>query len=591
VPPLAAVSLAAFSFLAVAARSQDEAGRFSETLEVEVVNVEVTVTDRDGRPVDGLTRDDFEVLEDGEPVPLTHFFAVEDRRVVAPAAAAGGLGPPPEPETRRLNLVAFVDDLNIRPENRNLLFRDLEDYISSRLDPRDRVMVVHLDNGVEVAQPFTDDRQQLLAALQRLSSRVGKGVQLDSEHRVLLSELQRASVASRSEGGGRNSLSAAADSDFQQALLTAERLAGEVRVLATQRYERVRAAVAALSRFTDSLAGLPGRKAVLYLSDGLPVRPADSLVAAWVAKYEAWIAANGEQGLMGRLTSMTSSEFDLTQDFSRLVEHAAANGVVFYPISVAGRTAPAALSAEYAGGASGSGRGPLSADVVQLEASSRESSLLAMADGTGGVALTGSQNLDALLARMAHDFTSFYSLGYEPPPSAAGEGLRRVEVRVKRDGVRVRHLEGYRKKDPAEILGERTLAALYYGIGDNPLAVELEPAESTATGKDRYRVSVLVKIPFDKLLLLPREQAHVARVSLVVVAGDGAGGVSPEQRIEVPVEIPNDRLPDAVGQFAAYPLQIEMRKGRQRLAVGAFDQLARVGSTVTVDLDVGGGGG
>jgi len=53
-----------------------------EKIDVSVVNVDVTVTDRAGNPVRGLTRDDFEVFEDGRPQPITNFYAVEH----APAA-------------------------------------------------------------------------------------------------------------------------------------------------------------------------------------------------------------------------------------------------------------------------------------------------------------------------------------------------------------------------------------------------------------------------------------------------------------------------------------------------------------------------
>src|SRR5688572_25929801 len=49
---------------------------FFESIDVNVVNVEVYVTDKQGRRVQGLTRDDFQVLEDGKPVEITNFYAV-----------------------------------------------------------------------------------------------------------------------------------------------------------------------------------------------------------------------------------------------------------------------------------------------------------------------------------------------------------------------------------------------------------------------------------------------------------------------------------------------------------------------------------
>ena len=81
------LSLLAAAFMALPILAQDDSSLFFDTVDVYVVNVEVIVTDQDGNPVTGLTRDDFEVFEDGKKVELTNFFAVEDRQgVISPDA-------------------------------------------------------------------------------------------------------------------------------------------------------------------------------------------------------------------------------------------------------------------------------------------------------------------------------------------------------------------------------------------------------------------------------------------------------------------------------------------------------------------------
>ncbi|HSN87621.1 MAG TPA: hypothetical protein VL025_12730, partial [Thermoanaerobaculia bacterium] len=64
---------------------------FGEVVEVNVVNVDVYVTGKDGKPVAGLGKGDFEVFEDGKRVEITNFEAV-DRAAGTPAA-----GSPPTP--------------------------------------------------------------------------------------------------------------------------------------------------------------------------------------------------------------------------------------------------------------------------------------------------------------------------------------------------------------------------------------------------------------------------------------------------------------------------------------------------------------
>ena len=59
-----------------------------EKIDVSVVNVDVSVTDRHGQPVSGLTRNDFEIFEDGKPQPITNFYLVENARRATPINAA-----------------------------------------------------------------------------------------------------------------------------------------------------------------------------------------------------------------------------------------------------------------------------------------------------------------------------------------------------------------------------------------------------------------------------------------------------------------------------------------------------------------------
>ncbi len=578
------------STLAAPLAAQEDLGLFFDTVDVNVVNLEVVVTGPDGRPLTGLGRGDFEVYEDGERVELVNFFAVADRRVVGPEGeelgAPGASASLPVPATQRLNLVVFVDNLNLRPQNRKRIFAGLREALAARLDPRDRVMVVTLDDAPEVVQKFTNDSQLVLDILDRLEGNLGRSVQVEAEERLFFNQLLRASERNFNPNavGGR-------DMEFEAAYLHAQSLAQEVRVLAEKRHRQVRETLAQLQRFTDSLAGLPGRKAMLYVSDGLPTRPAEGLTEAWIGKYQTWMMANATEipshvmrDLQTIATSLNTLQFDASRYFEELTAQASANRVVFYPISYGSRRM-AGLSAEFAGASDGAG--PMSLDVMNLDAANREMSLLQLAEDTGGVAFTRTANVGDLFQRMVEDVASYYSLGYNRPFERDGE-YHRVEVKVRREGAKVRHLEGYREKDALSRLEDATLSALLYDLEDNPLDLRLSVGEQQRTGKDRYRVGVLVKIPFERLLLLPQEQVHSARVSLLVVAGDGKGGLSPTQRIDLPIEIPNERMLEALaGGIAAYPLELEMRAGPQRLSVGALDHLARTEAFVHLDLVVG----
>src|SRR5438094_308606 len=73
------------SVASIAATAQQPAP-LMEKIDVSLVNVDVTVTSR-GEAVRGLTREDFEVLEDGVPQPITNFYAIAGRQAQAQATA------------------------------------------------------------------------------------------------------------------------------------------------------------------------------------------------------------------------------------------------------------------------------------------------------------------------------------------------------------------------------------------------------------------------------------------------------------------------------------------------------------------------
>src|ERR687897_268898 len=78
--------------------------RFADELDVEVVNVDVVASGEDGVPVPDLTAEDFTVLDDGQPVRVTHF-----------AGANGGQTAQAAP----LHLVLLFDDAQIQPAERS----------------------------------------------------------------------------------------------------------------------------------------------------------------------------------------------------------------------------------------------------------------------------------------------------------------------------------------------------------------------------------------------------------------------------------------------------------------------------------------
>jgi hypothetical protein len=171
----------------------------------------------------------------------------------------------------------------------------------------------------------------------------------------------------------------------------------------------------------------------------------------------------------------------------------------------------------------------------------------------------------------------------QPAPVAAAH---RIEVKVPGRDVRIRHTEGYRAKTAEQRMKERTLSALMFDVADNPLDVRVQLMPEQADG-NRIILPVLVRVPISQLVLVPQENEHVARLSIVIAVRDIDGRLSDPQRVEVPISIPNEKLLEAMGQEVGHGLNIAMRKGDSKLAVGVRDELSAVESTLNLNVTVG----
>lgn len=532
---------------------------FVDTVDVRVVNVDVYVTDKKGEPVTGLTRDDFELFEDRRPVPITNFYVVEEGRQrgdgaeatqiaelpVPPPTVPGAIAAPAVPEEQRLHLIVYVDNFNIRPVNRNRVLREIGYFLSSHVDREDRVMLVSYDRSLKVRRPFTSDPKVIAGALEELERVTGHAVSRDDERRRALAQIDEASSVAQAAAYAR---------------MHAESMENDLRFT-----------VGALKEMIGTLAGLPGRKAILYVSDGLPMVPGQDAYYAVDARF-------GAQGGTGILTD--SFGYDASREFRDLAHAANANRVSFYTIDAAGLRLQSSFAAENA-------RPSASVLVDSTYNSNHQSPLRYLADTTGGQAIVNTNRVLPGLEKVARDFDTYYSLGFSPTHAANGRyyGLQ-VRVKGRRDLV-VRHREGYRDKSIEARMTDGTIAALHFAYESNPLSAQIR-FSGTQPHQDRlYRVGVDVEVPIGSLVLVPRGDSHEARLRLFIAALDAEGDASPVQEVTVPISIPNDEVETARKQLYRYSLPLLMRPGPHRVAVGLRDELGGQEAFVTGSVTPG----
>src|SRR5215210_735938 len=557
---------------------QEQEETFFESIDVQVVNVEVFVTDRQGKRVTGLSRDDFEILEDGKPVEISNFYAVDGGRSELPretetAAAPAPAVPRPEPSgeippEQRLHLAIVVDDLTLAAQSRNRLLQSLEKEVLPRLRPDDFAMVaVVAGTSVRIVQGLTADPAQIRTALEEATRSAPQGTARMMDKREMLSRIDNVGLQMPGENQG---------ADFNAGVV--EQLYHDLQSYAAQRGMEARASLNALESFVDSLSGLPGRKAVLYMGGGLSTRPGEALFQAWQSKFGTLARV---RGVNISTSSFDGQREDLSKNFHDLVEHANANRVTFYTLG--------ALEELSGVGADTRTSDSWGVTLENLEKMNLQQSLERIASGTGGLAGVDLIDPRSLFDRMRQDFDSYYSLGYVPVRRRDGKN-RRIEVRIRgQQNLQVRTREGRRDQSNRERMTARTLAALMLDPGGNALELAADFVGETKQ-KDEYLVDVLVKFPLAKLVLLPKERFHEGKVTLFVGARDSRGRMSPIQEIDVPIRVPNDQLLTALGQTAAYKATLRLRGDAHTVAVSIRDELGNADSAIAVPYTPGGKG-
>lgn len=542
------------------AEGQDPQDFFIDTVNVSVVNVDVYVTDKKGNRINGLTKDDFEVFENGKPVTVTNFYAVEGGKAVAgaaePEAAAPGASQAPPvpglpgldeievPEDQRLRLVVYIDNFNIHPFNRNRVMRELRVFLNQKLSRGDSVMLVSYDRSLKVRRNFTSDPDLIASALVELERVTGAAVHQESDRKQAIRNIQDSQSVS-------------------EAMMYA-------RSYAEATYNDLQFTIGALKETVDALAGLPGRKAILYVSDGLPMTAGQDIFYAVQNKY-------GSQG-----ASLTESfSFDASRRYSELAAQANAHRVSFYTIDAAGLRTYSSISAEN----SAPMEGAVMIDSMQI--SNMQSTLQFLAEKTGGMAVLNSNVVLPQLERIAQDFNTYYSLGYSPAHFGDGR-YHKIEVKVKgRKGLVVRHREGYRDKPVESRMNDATIATLHFPFEENPLGIAVDFGQVTRRDDGLFLLPVNVRIPLDNVTMVPREATNEARLRLYLAAMDSGGDTSEVQNQIVPISIPNADMANAKGKYYVYSVSLLMRGGDHKVGVGVRDDVAGEASFLSRSVRVG----
>ncbi|MGO9239911.1 MAG: VWA domain-containing protein [Bryobacteraceae bacterium] len=477
-----------------------------------IVVLNVVAKDKHGKPVEDLSRGDFVVHDNGEEQKIV-LFALEDARETAtgvPGAPASGTYTNRPGRGAAAVTVFLFDELNTRLSDQEQAKKDFVHYLRG-LPATSRVAVFVLGDSLHLLHDFSQDLATLLAAMAKHSNRVNPEV-----------EASEAAPASANSLTGDQSTSALWDSFIQASNQPYADYAETVRATRT---------AAALATIAGHLQGVPGRKALIWISGGFPIQlglqnSVDSMPqsnpggrqsgrGAGQGRRGGGRGSGGAGGGTGGSGSGAGGSGASTQasaaspngasaqlpgtglsfesDVARAIRALNEADVAVYPVDTRGVPVAPVFQADR----SSIGKRSKPPKAVAPPDFNYET-LETLAGETGGRAFHQINDLSSAIQEAASDARVSYALAFAVPAGSLDGSYHHLEVSVERPDVRLRYRPGYvaaRDAAMAPRLAEAisnpvTLAGVGFSVHLDPLeggyraAVTIDPHSITLEPKD-----------------------------------------------------------------------------------------------------------
>ncbi len=362
-----------------------------------LVQMDVVVTDKTGHQVTDLTADDFEIKQEGHPQTITNFSYVSNTDAVPAGAtnvvneSAAAVAPTtPRVDQPHRTIAIVVDDLMLSMETTYYARQAIRKFIDSNMGPNDRVAIFQTSLEVNGLNQFTSNREQLYATSARLRGK---------QRETMREKMERCAQFAGTFADLTPNDTPDEFADFRDVI-------------------RARGTLRSIELLMRQLRELPGRKAMVILSDGPFTCP-----------------------------NQPEPRFGYNDRFSIIADAANRASVVVYSIDPRGpipldsatdpgpRTLnPAARAAQSLG---------MSAAIANMQ-----HAFDPLTDSTGGFSIRNNNDIAGALQRAVDDQSGYYLIGYRPGEETFDKQNGRfrfnnLKIKVKRSGLNVRTRSGF----------------------------------------------------------------------------------------------------------------------------------------------------
>lgn len=517
------------------------AQQFTEKIDVSIVNVDVTVTSR-GEPVRGLTRDDFEVLEDGRPQTITNFYAVEGKPALRAQSATPGESEvaAATDERFRRKVLVIVDNVHTSKINRNRALEKLERFIDDHFAGGDYDWSIAVAGSrLQLVLPLTSDKGTIHAAINTIRK--------EGTWRTYRDALIAKANVDRTAQPGRIYTDPFATFEGQN---MDAKVAFMTSVDALEQNMLSIGTVRAIREATRSFASTSGRKIILLLSssigsagdiqiESIPSKPPvndDGAVGGPVAGDPRYVASE-------------SARF-LTSLRDIIVREANASNVSLYIINPEGLVPSMDVDNEFAPRATSNGP------------------LYWLARETGGIMMPGNRP-ELSLQQFDKTSSNFYSLGYRPD-HGEDSGYHRITVRLKGNQKHeLRYRDGYLSlSNDLQVM--RSLLTPFSPSMHTATIPFTATAGEARKEKGGLAVPIEARVPLKDLQFLPEGTAWRAHVELYVSIFDQNGANIALRRFSTTANAPTGTPSE--GELI-HNVKIELPNGKPHTIVVAVRDL------------------
>lgn len=466
-----------FSFIFGFQKQKKPIPQEKHEVEVRLILVDVIVT-KDGEFVKDLTKEDFELYEDGKRVPINSFELIsfgerrleitEERKMAKP------------PSVPRKRLVVLFDGINSWEKELKQGIEKIIDELTSLVKLGNEVIILQLTKGagVEMLQPFTTNEELIRNAVSKASASVW---QATHDFIPFIPFSQPGKVQS-----GQHTRS-----EISQYLFVEK-----------QKFEATLGGILAVLNMMKSM---PGRKSILFISAGIPdisstrrLGPQDAIDKDPYRNAINPLEIFASVKLFDPFNILEKKRFKSGDEaIEELIRFANAHNISVYSLDpeTLTRSVFPEGEAEYV-----ERKGATLLNILKNEIFWKLQNSRRLSEDTGAIALKGADKYKKFRQVMSTDLNYYYQLSFYPKRRERDDKYHKIEVRVNRKGVDVRSRKGYTDYSIEEANKMLLISAFY-----NPSLFKTMPFEAGfipfLTNSGKYEPWMSIALPAKEFFL------------------------------------------------------------------------------------------